>query len=154
MTKYERLISEAEYHGAKVIELDLGTDKPCGKCINNIIFVNNNITTSEKIGILAEELGHFHKTVGDIRNQNIINNRKQEILARRWGYERLVGIIGLIRAFENNCKNSYEVADFLGISKEYLDEAIDYFKCKYGDMYEIDGYIIYFSNGLGICKIF
>lgn len=154
MTKYEYLLHEAESHGAKVIEVDLGTDKPCGKCINNIIVINKTISTNEKTGVLAEELGHYNKNLGDITDQAIVCNKKQELIARRWGFDKAVGLIGLINAFENNCKNSFEIADFLGVTKEYFDEAIDYYRTKYGVMYKIDNYIIYFIPSLGIYKMF
>ncbi|MDM0928247.1 ImmA/IrrE family metallo-endopeptidase [Clostridium perfringens] len=154
MTKYERLMYEAECHGAKVIEIDLDTDKPCGKCVDNIIVINSNINTKEKTCILAEELGHYIKNLGDITNQTEICNKKQELVARRWGFDKAVGLVGLINAFENNCRTAFEIADFLGVTKEYFDEAIDYYRAKYGVMYKIDNYIIYFIPSLGICKMF
>lgn len=150
--EYERLLREADKLGIIVKEAKMKTRK--GRCYGNRIAINCSLTRKEKVGVLAEELGHFHKTIGDISNQNEITNRKQELIARRWGYEKSVGIIGLINAFNNNCRVDYEIADFLGVTKEYLDEAIDYFKCKYGTRYEIDEYIVYFMPNLGIYKSF
>lgn len=149
---YERLLREADKLGIIVKELDLKTRK--GRCCGNKIAIDKKLSYKEKTGVLAEELGHFHKTIGDISNQYKINNRKQELIARRWGYEKSVGIIGIINAFNNNCKDPYEVADFLGVTKEYLDEAIEYFKCKYGSRCEIDGYIVYLIPRLGVYKVF
>ncbi len=149
---YEELLREADKLGIIVKELDLKTRK--GRCCGNKIAIDKKLSIKEKAGVLAEELGHFHKTVGDISNQKEIANRKQELIARRWGYEKSVGIIGLINAFNNNCRDAYEIADFLGVTKEYLDESIDYFRCKYGARYEIDEYIIYFIPNFGIYKSF
>lgn len=149
---YERLLREADKLGIIVKEVDLKTRK--GRCCGNKIAIDKKLSYKEKACVLAEELGHFHTTVGDISNQDEINNRKQELIARRWGYEKSVGIMGLLNAFNNNCKNSYEIADFLDITKEYLDEAIEYLRCKYGTRYEIDGYVIYFIPRLGIYKMF
>lgn len=149
---YEELLREADKLGIIVKELDLKTRK--GRCCGNKIAIDKKLSIKEKAGVLAEELGHFHKTVGDISNQKEIANRKQELIARRWGYEKSVGIIGLINAFNNNCRDAYEIADFLGVTKEYLDESIDYFRCKYGTRYEIDEYIIYFIPNFGIYKSF
>ncbi|HBC2028632.1 TPA: hypothetical protein I9Z65_000137 [Clostridium perfringens] len=149
---YEELLREADKLGIIVKELDLKTRK--GRCCGNKIAINKKLSIKEKAGVLAEELGHFHKTVGNISNQKELANRKQEIIARRWGYEKSVGIIGLINAFNNNCRDAYEIADFLGVTKEYLDEAIDYFRCRYGTRYEIDEYIIYFIPNFGIYKSF
>ncbi|BDU82543.1 hypothetical protein [Clostridium perfringens] len=149
---YEELLREADKLGIIVKELDLKTRK--GRCCGNKIAIDKKLSIKEKAGVLAEELGHFHKTVGDISNQKEIANRKQELIARRWGYEKSVGIIGLINAFNKNCRDAYEIADFLGVTKEYLDESIDYFRCKYGARYEIDEYIIYFIPNFGIYKSF
>lgn len=149
---YEELLREADKLGIIVKELNLKTRK--GRCCGKRIAIDKKLSTKEKACVLAEELGHFHKTVGDISNQNKINNRKQEIIARRWGYEKSVGILGLINAFNNNCKNAYEMADFLGVTKEYLDECIEYFKFKYGARYEIDEYIVYFLPRFGVCRMF
>lgn len=149
---YEELLREADKLGIIVKELDLKTRK--GRCCGNKIAIDKKLSIKEKACVLAEELGHFHKTVGDISNQKEIANRKQELIARRWGYEKSVGIIGLINAFNNNCRDAYEIADFLGVTKEYLDESIDYFRCKYGTRYEIDEYIIYFIPNFGIYKSF
>ncbi|MDZ4991365.1 hypothetical protein GNF80_00060 [Clostridium perfringens] len=149
---YEELLREADKLGIIVKELDLKTRK--GRCCGNKIAIDKKLSIKEKAGVLAEELGHFHKTVGDISNQKEIANRKQELIARRWGYEKSVGVIGLITAFNNNCRDAYEIADFLGVTKEYLDESIDYFRCKYGTRYEIDEYIIYFIPNFGIYKSF
>lgn len=149
---YEELLREADKLGIIVKELDLKTRK--GRCCGNKIAIDKKLSIKEKSCVLAEELGHFHKTVGDISNQKEIINRKQELIARRWGYEKSVGIIGLINAFNNNCSDAYEIADFLGVTKEYLDEAIDYFRCRYGTRYEIDEYIIYFIPNFGIYKSF
>ncbi|MDU7068489.1 MAG: hypothetical protein E6343_11005 [Clostridium perfringens] len=149
---YEELLREADKLGIIVKELDLKTRK--GRCCGNKIAIDKKLSIKEKSCVLAEELGHFHKTVGDISNQKEMSNRKQELIARRWGYEKSVGIIGLINAFNNNCRDAYEIADFLGVTKEYLDESIDYFRCKYGTRYEIDEYIIYFIPNFGIYKSF
>ncbi|AQM60407.1 ImmA/IrrE family metallo-endopeptidase [Clostridium baratii] len=154
MTKYENLVIEAHKQGAKVVEIDLGTTTPCGKCIDNIIIINNRIKDSEKYCILAEELGHYKLTVGNILDTKKINNKKQELLARKWGYEKNVGIIGIINAFEYGCVNKHEIAEFLGVTETYLNEAIDYFYHKYGDGCKIDNYYITFYNGIQITKAF
>ncbi|MGG7077348.1 ImmA/IrrE family metallo-endopeptidase [Clostridium sardiniense] len=154
MTKYENLLNEAHKQGAQVIEIDLGTDTPCGKCINNIIILNSRMNIKNKYCILAEELGHYRLNYGDITNQCKIENKKQEIIARRYGYDKNIGLIGLIEAFEHGCSGKFEIAEYLGITEEYLEEAINYYKCKYGDMYEIDNYLIYFIPNLFIGKSF
>ena len=73
----------------------------------NRIAINKNLSNYEKFCVLAEKLGHYYLTVGYITNQKDISNRRQELLARKWGYNKKVGILGLIKAFENRCKNRY-----------------------------------------------
>ena len=66
MNTYEEIIDNITQTGGNVIELDLDTDKPCGKCVNGTVFINNRGTNREKLCILIEELGHSKLTVGDI----------------------------------------------------------------------------------------
>ena len=50
-------------------------------CDGNIALSRNIKTESEKKCILAEEIGHFETSCGDITDQNNISNRKQELHA-------------------------------------------------------------------------
>ena len=54
MNNYEKLMIECEKLGAKVIELDFGTSKPCGNCKGNNIYINRNCNTNEKYCVLNE----------------------------------------------------------------------------------------------------
>ncbi|MDU1314506.1 MAG: hypothetical protein E6940_10665 [Clostridium septicum] len=153
MNKYENLLDEVNMHGVEVVELDLGTDTPCGKCINNLIILNSRMTTKNKYCILSEELGHHFTSYGDILDQSDIKNRKQEIIARRWGYKKLVGIVDLINAYNAGVKNRYELAEFLNVTESFIDETIEYYRAKYGTCYKIDNYIIYFQPNFGILKM-
>lgn len=153
MTKYETLVAEIDSYGIKVKEIDFHTSKPCGKCIGNKIYINKNLSEKEKYCVLCEELGHYYLNIGDISNQSNISNRKQEVLARRWGYKKNVGIIDLIDAFKAGCKTKYEIAEFLNVTPKYLEEAISYYKSKYGVDYVIDCYHIIFSPSFFIGKM-
>ena len=122
---------------------------------NGKVIIDSNIETScEKACIFAEELGHHFTSHGDIINQNDISNIKQELRARAWAYERLVGIVDLINAYRHGVKDKYELAEFLEVTIEFLEEAIEYYRGKYGTCYKIDNYIIYFTPTFGIMEIF
>lgn len=149
---YDELLIEADNLGIKVKEIYLKTRK--GHCYGKRIAIHKDLSDYEKACVLAEELGHYYLTVGDITNQEEISNRKQELLARQWGYNKNVGLLGLIKAFEHGCINRYEIADYLNVTVEYLNEAINYYSSKYGVMHRIDDYIIYFSPTLYIGKTF
>lgn len=154
MTKYEELLNTAHLKGIYVYELDLGVDIPCGKCIANSIIINSRISENEKYCVLVEELGHHHTTIGDITNQYKIENRKQELIARRWGYEKLVGIVDLINAYNHGCQNKYEIAKYLNVTESFLSDALEYYNSKYEKGYKIEPYWINFNNGLNIFKKF
>lgn len=149
--QYEELIINAESEGIEVIENSC-ISKLKGLCVDNIITINSNIkTSSEKICVLAEELGHYRTTYGNILDQSKVENRKQERRARAWAYERLVNLASLIEASRQSIRNKYELAEFLGVSEKFIEEAISYYKDKHGIYYEIDNYIIYFEP-LGVLE--
>lgn len=149
---YDELLKESDNLGLIVKEANLTTRK--GYCYGNRIAIKNNLSTYEKACVLAEELGHYHTTVGNISNQDNMNNRKQELVARKWGYNKKIGLMGLIKAFEYGCLDLFEVADYLKVTPEYLNEAIDYYRNRYGVMYRVDDYIIYFIPKLYVGKLF
>ncbi|WP_302739063.1 ImmA/IrrE family metallo-endopeptidase [uncultured Clostridium sp.] len=122
---------------------------------NSKIIIDSNIETNkEKTCILAEELGHHFTSHGDIIDQSDIRNVKQELKARAWAYEKLVGIERLINAHKAGVKGRYELADFLEIPEWFLLDAIEYYKSKYGTCYKINNYIIYFYPNFGIMEFF
>lgn len=154
MNNYEKLLTKADKEGISVVEVDFRNNLPCAKCHGNKIYINGNVSTQEKYCVLAEELGHYKLTVGNITNLQDVRNVKQELLARKWGYNQNVGILGLIRSFENGCRTSKEIADFLGVTESYLEDAIDYYRCKYGVSCKIDNYEVRFIPNLMIGKFF
>lgn len=122
---------------------------------NNKIIIDSNIETiSEKTCILAEELGHHFTSHGDIIDPCDIRNVKQELKARAWAYERLVGIVDLINAHRHGVNGKYELAEFLDVPIGFLEDAIEYYRNKYGTCYQIDNYIIYFTPSFGIMEFF
>lgn len=118
------------------------------------IAVEKNLETCvEKGCIYAEELGHHFTSTGDILNQNKSENRKQEQHARIWAYNEMLGLIGIIRAFEYGCRNRYEIAEYLDITEEFFEEAIAAYESKYGFYVKLDNYVIYFNNGVSVLKM-
>lgn len=117
-----------------------------GRIYKNRIAINRALPTqAEKSCVLAEEIDHHCTSSGDILDQTDIMNRKQEYRARLYGYNLKVGLTGLIRAYEAGCRNFFEMAEFLDATEEYLKEAIQCYKSKYGICAVIDNYIIYFE---------
>ena len=154
MREYDDLLINANKQGFSIVEIDLGTDTPCGKCIGNTIYINNRITTKEKACILAEEIGHYYLTVGDITNQMDINNKKQELKARRYGYSLLIEPDDIIHAVKKGCNNRYEIADYLNISEEFFEKLIQDYKKPYGMGVLVRKYYLQLEPNLGIIKDF
>ncbi|SFC99412.1 ImmA/IrrE family metallo-endopeptidase [Clostridium uliginosum] len=153
MNKFEILLQETERYNISVKEKNLQS-KAKGLCKGNKIAINNKLKTiSEKSCVLAEELGHYHRTVGNITDQTNIKNRKQEIKARRWGYEKLVGLVNIINAFEYGAHTLFEMTEYLEVTEEFLNNSLNYYRKKYGISCEIDSYIIYFEPNLSILKL-
>jgi len=145
---YEKLLAEAENEGINVYKRDIGALK--GLYVDGNIALSPSIETfSEMACVLAEELGHYYTTVGNILDQSKAENRKQERRARGWAYERLVSLKSLIEASKQGIRNRYELAEYLGVSERFVEEAIEYYEGKYGIYHKVDNYIIYFKP-LGI----
>lgn len=150
---YEKLIKECEKEDLDIVEIKL-SERIKGLYCDNCIAINKDINTNkEKACVLSEELGHYHTSSGNILDQSEISNIKQERLARAWGYERLVNIKDFIDAYKEGVKNRYELAEYLSVTEEFIQECLNYYQEKHGLYYEIDNYIVYF-NPLGVLERF
>lgn len=107
---------------------------------------------TQKACVLAEELGHYHTTVGNILDQTDVSNRKQERTARLWAYNKQIGLSGLVKCFEERCRNKYEMAECLGVTEEFFHDALECYRQKYGISVSYDCYEIYFEPTLLIHK--
>ena len=147
---YEELLIESESQNLIVKEKNLPGYN--GRIYKNRIAISKNLNMSEKKCVLAEELGHHHTSVGNILNMEDLSNRKQERQARLWGYNKLIGLTGIVNAFESGCQSAYEASEFLEVTVEYLQECIDCYRDKYGICTEIGNYIIYFIPNLAVTE--
>lgn len=122
MNTYEKLQDEASSHGVEVISYPFRTDRIKGLYCDRIVAINSYIKTeTERSCVPAEKLGHHYTTYGNILDQDDISNRKQQLRARVWGYDKQIGLIGLIRAYEHGCRNRYEIAEYLEVTEGYLE---------------------------------
>lgn len=142
---HRALLHEAEKEGIEVVYLPLrGRIK--GLYYNNVIAINKNIdTTAEKTCILAEELGHYYTSAGNILDQKQLANRKLERRARAWGYQRLVPLDKLIQAYRKGIKSRHELAEFLEVTEQFLVDVLKYYKEKYGPYRQVGDYYICFE---------
>ncbi|SDJ76995.1 ImmA/IrrE family metallo-endopeptidase [Salimicrobium halophilum] len=150
---YEKLLSEAYSLGIDVYEEEIrGNIK--GLYADNVIWIDKHLPSyPHKYCILAEEIGHHHRTTGNILNQKKVVNVKQEMLARLWAYERLIPLYKIIEGHHQYIRNKHEFADFLGVTEEFLEAALQKYKEKYGHYVDVEGYRIIFDP-LGVVEWF
>lgn len=152
--KYEELLEESTIDDVYVIENADFNSKADGLINGNVIGINRSVRTRRKrTCILAEELGHYHTTVGDIICQTTDIDRRQELRARVWAYNRLIGLTGIINSYKHGCRSLSDAADYLDVTEEFLTEAIQYYRSKYGSFATLDNYIIYFEPALGVFEL-
>lgn len=157
MNRYEELLQDASEDNVRVYEsFDLNGNSDVENRIGGL-YLDGNIALDKSLGtsieracILAEELGHHYTSYGNIINVNNIQNRKQERQARLYGYNKMVGLRGIISAFQAGCQNVYEIAEHLHVTEDYLQECINCYREKYGIYTSVDNYIIYFIPNLTV----
>lgn len=150
MTKYEELVSKAEMIGVNVIELDLEGES--GYIYNDTIFISESMDDVTKRCVLAEELGHYFKNLGDITDQDKVENVKQELIARRYGYKLLIEPNDIVEAFRSGATTIFEIAEFLHITVDTLGSIIEDFKKIYGIGITVGTYYITLEPQLGVVQ--
>ena len=151
MTGYEKLLEKAHRKGLYVKEVDFTHVK--GLLNGRKIGIRRSIETSaEKADVLAEEIAHYDLTVGNILDQSVTENRKQEHEARCRAHDMRIGLDGIIQIWEMGCRNSYEAAECLGTSQEFFEEAMEYYRQKYGTGIQHGDYTIVFEPSLIVIK--
>lgn len=152
---YEELQDEACRDGIEIVDnYPFESNKIHGLyCENTIAIGKDAKTNAEKACILAEELGHHYTTAGDILDQSKVANRQQEQKARTWAYFRQISLCDLVSAYRYGCRNQFEIADYLGVTEQFLTDALKRFKEKYGIYATCNNYVIYFEP-LGVLEVY
>lgn len=151
---YDNLLDEADKENIYVIENAKFQSKASGLINNDVIGINKNVRSStQRTCILAEELGHYYTSSGNILDQSSAANRKQERTARVWAYNRLIGLSGIVECYKAGCRNPYEMAEQLGITEEFLTDALTCYKQRYGTFATTGNYIILFEPSLSVIEI-
>lgn len=154
MTRYEKLLIKAEKLGIRVREIDFGIDDEVGYYCNNKILINSRLNEKQKHGVLAEEIGHHLKTYGDITDHSKLENRKQELVARRHGYKFILNPLDMVYAMKCGCNNIYEIADFYELTVEEMFNIMEDFKKQYGIGKRFNEYFIAFEPYFAFVKMF
>lgn len=124
-----------------------------GLYADGIVFIDKNLTETEKACVLAEEIGHHETSYGNILSLTDLSAIKQEMRARRWAHNKMLSLNDLIVSFEKGCRNKYEIAEYLNLTEDFLEEALCHFSKIHGLYKQVDNYVLYFEP-LSIFKSF
>lgn len=122
MTKYEELIGEYEH--LIIEERPMVND---GLYADGCVWINQDMPTNRKACVLAEEVGHYETSSGDILDQTNTGNRKQELTARKWAYNKVVPEEKISEAISAGYTEVWEIADHLDVDEQFLREALKYY---------------------------
>lgn len=117
---YEDLLDEALVDGLVVKEKPLVAHD--GLISGDRIAIRKDMTTVKKTCVLAEELGHYHTTVGNILDQSNLENQKQEFKARVWAFEKILSIDKILEAASKGHTEPHTMAEYLDVDEEFLRE--------------------------------
>lgn len=123
MTKYERLVAEYDQ------EIDIEERKMKNDALycDNVIWINERLTNAEKLSVVAEEIGHYETSSGNILDQSVLSNVKQERLARKWAYEKVIPLEEILQAVKNGIKEIYDLAEHFDVSEEFMKGCLSHY---------------------------
>ena len=151
---YDELLIEADKEGLLVKELPLQSGD--GRCRGRRIAIRQDIPTlKKKADVLAEEIGHYHTTVGRIIEQDSVAARKQEREARLWAYKVQLPLLDIVKACQAHCSNVVEMSEYLNISEDTIQDALELYRQKYGrGTYVLGDYYIQFEPYLDVFEYY
>lgn len=123
MTEYEKLI--AKYDNLHIEEKIMVND---GLYADGYVWINKNMPECKRYCTLAEEIGHHETSVGNILDQSDIDNCRQENIARKWAYEKILPIESILLALNDNHTETWDMAEHLGVDEEFLKDALRYYR--------------------------
>lgn len=151
---YEQILKEADKEQVTITDqIDFTGTRLKGLYCDGTIAIDKTMTEKEKACVLAEEMGHYYTTVGNIIDQSSTSNRKQERRARIWAYNYMISLSKIIDAYNAGCQNQYEIAEYLDVTEHFLLDSLQYYKEKYGICAVCGNYLIYFEP-LGVLELY
>ena len=153
LEKLEEIVSENNIDVIEDYHFESARIK--GLYCNKVIAMSEKLQTlKEKSCVLAEELGHFYTSTGTIIDMKYTQNRKQELRARMWAYNKEIGLQGIISAHKARCMNMHDIADYLNVTEDFFKEAIECYRNKYGMATKVDNYVVGFEPTLYVMEMF
>lgn len=137
------LLDLAAQNGIIVRENKVFKSDCLGLIKGNIIGLSCKLTDDrQRACVLAEELGHWFTTVGNIIDQRNISNRKQERIARLWAYKKLLPVELIVETILVGCNSLNEMAMYADVTEDFVYETLTAYKEIYGDKVNTGKYIL------------
>ena len=141
---YEELLMLSDQAGLITKEKDLQAYD--GRIFGNRVAIRRTIETQrQKACVLAEELGHYYTSSGNILSQDTVEARKQEGRAREWAFDLQIGLDGIISASRAGCMTEYDAADYLNVTVDFFHACITRYRQRYGAYTRYRDYTIIFE---------
>jgi Zn-dependent peptidase ImmA (M78 family) len=110
------------------------------------VTLNKNLETfAEKTCTLAEELEHYFLTPIDLMRAPRRLQDRYERQAKFAACRRLVPLEKLIKAKQRGLLNRYDLAEYLNVTEEFLEQALRFYQEYYGYEVYYKGSIIYLN---------
>lgn len=122
VTKYEELMTR--YDNLHIEERPMKND---GLYADDCIWINENMPECRRYCTLAEEIGHYKTSVGDILDQTDVSNRRQERAARKWAYEEILPIENILFAAQDGHTEIWDMAEYLEVDEAFLKDALKHY---------------------------
>nr|WP_269160908.1 ImmA/IrrE family metallo-endopeptidase [Enterococcus sp. BWB1-3] len=132
------------YDEVPIIEMDLTTYNLDGFYCNNVIYIEKTLSSIDKYETLLEEYGHYKTSSGIILDLKKQTNRQQETLAFSHSLGAWITIEDILDCYEQGMKYYWEVAEYLGLSSEFLYNLVQEVQRRYGLIIEYKNYVIKF----------
>lgn len=116
-----------------------------GLCLGDEIYININRSYYDQVGLLAEEVGHYMTSTGNIVDYTKVDNIRQELRARRKGAQLIIPLERLIACYFDSLQTEYDICLMLEVTPEYFREVIKDYQKQFGSYIEYDGYHIEFE---------
>ena len=65
----------------------------------------------------------------------------------------MIKVEDFVKAFDAGVRNRFELAEYLEVTEEFIELALDHFRKRHGEFHNIGDYTIFF-NPLGVMKKF
>lgn len=121
-----------------------------GLISNQDVYIKKDLSAFKQTEVLAEELGHYLTTAGNITDYSELESRQQETKARQVGYFMVIGLDDLIDCYHNGITSVEELSEHFEVSDKFIYDALEAYRVKNGMRFVHNGYHFDLRNGIRI----